>query len=305
MIKAGKNDAMVQGQWGALLVVALLVLAGCRSEPASPQRRYPLQGAVVAIDRASAEVTIQHGEIPGVMQAMTMPYRVQDPTVLGTLQSGQHVKATLVVDDNHAWLENIETVEQEVVDQGAAGAVAPALGAVHVPTPGDVVPDFAFINQDGWKIHLGRYKGKVLVVTFVYTRCPMPDFCPRMMKNFQEIEKKLKQDAALFGETRLLTITIDPKFDTAKVMRSYALRSTGIPAEELFSHWEFLTPRVPDLGRITTSFGLSQWPQDGQLVHSLSTVVVDPAGKIFSWHRGNEWTSDDILRDVRTAVTQH
>lgn len=281
-----------------LLLFALVFFAACHRPNA--QRRYPMTGEIIAIDRSAHQLIVRNDDIPNFMKAMTMPFTVKDPAALDHSQIGQRIKATLIVTDTESWLEDIHVTAQ-------APAEAQPRSELQIPAEGSPVPDFAFTNQDGKRVHLAQYKGKVLLLTFIYTRCPMPDFCPRMMNNFRDIEKSLKQDPAAYGRTHLLSVTFDPDFDTPTVLRHYALSTTSLPAADLFSHWEFLAPRPQDLDAIGHFFALSVWKEDagkdkGQITHSLSTAIIDSNGKLYRWYHGNDWKPEELLREIRTAT---
>ncbi len=281
-----------------LTIFALAFLAACHSPNA--QHRYPMTGEIIAIDRATHQLIVRNEDIPNFMKAMTMPFTVKDPAVLDHAQIGQRIKATLVVTDTESWLEEVQVTAQAPAD-------AIPHSELQIPAEGTPVPDFAFTNQDGKHVHLAQYKGKVLLLTFIYTRCPMPDFCPRMTSNFREIEKSLKQDPAAYARTHLLSVTFDPEYDTPKVLRHYALSTTSLPAADLFSHWEFLAPRSQDLDAIGHFFALSVWKENGgkdkgQITHSLSTAIIDSNGKLYRWYHGNDWKPEDLLREAQTAA---
>ena len=259
-----------------------------------------MTGEIIAIDRATHQLIVRNEDIPNFMKAMTMPFTVKDPAVLDHAQIGQRIKATLVVTDTESWLEEVQVTAQAPAD-------AIPHSELQIPAEGTPVPDFAFTNQDGKHVHLAQYKGKVLLLTFIYTRCPMPDFCPRMTSNFREIEKSLKQDPAAYARTHLLSVTFDPEYDTPKVLRHYALSTTSLPAADLFSHWEFLAPRSQDLDAIAHFFALSMWKENegkekGQITHSLSTVIIDSNGKLYRWYHGNDWKPEELLREAKTAA---
>jgi protein SCO1/2 len=180
-------------------------------------RKYPMQGEVIATDAATNELTVKHGDIPGFMEAMTMPYPVKDPAVVREVQPGDKIAAEVVVgsDRTNYWLEDVRITDESGRVQADPAAKARML------MPGERVPDIAFTNQDGRTIHLPDFAGKALLVTFIYTRCPMPDFCPRLSSQFAKIQDELKENPALYGKTHLLTITLDPKYDTPTVLRKY------------------------------------------------------------------------------------
>jgi len=277
----------------SLIVLSLTFLAACHRP--NEQRRYPFTGEIIGIDRSANQLIVRHEDIPNFMKGMTMPFAVKDQAVLDHLQIGQLIKATLVVTEMESWLEDIQVTAQAPPD-------AAPHSELQIPSEGSPVPDFVFTNQDGKRVHLAQYKGKVLLLTFIYTRCPMPDFCPRMTNNFRDIEKALKQDSSIYERTHLFSITFDPESDTPKVLRQYALSTTSIPAAELFPHWEFVVPRSQDLDPIANFFALSLWKENGQITHSLSTAIISKDGKLFRWYHGNSWTTDELVKEVKTAA---
>jgi protein SCO1/2 len=287
-------DIIVNKQSSIVLFLVLTFLSACRSP--IHERRYPLTGEIIGIDRATHELIVRHEDIPNFMKGMIMPFQLKDPAALTNLQIGERIKATLVVTDTQSWLEDVQVIGQAPSDPSQPRS------QFQIPVEGEPVPDFVLTNQDGHPVHLSHFKGKVLLLTFIFTRCPLPDFCPRMTHNFLDIEKSLKQDPAAYNRTHLLTITFDPKFDTPKVLRQHALAVTSIPAAQLFLHWEFLAPRPQDLDQIAHFFGLSKWEQDAQFTHSLSTVIIDREGKLYRWYHGNAWTTEELLREARTAA---
>lgn len=292
MRKHRPNNSILPASLDIALLLALASLVACHPL----ERRFPFTGEIIAIDRSAHQLIVRHEDIPKLMKGMTMPFAVKDPTALDRVQVGQRIKATLVVTRDESWLENVQ-----VTAQATPGESFPA-SETQIPSEGSPVPDFVFTNQDSKRVHLSLYKGKILLLTFIYTRCPLPDFCPRMTNNFLVIEKSLKQDPAVYSQTHLLSVTFDPEFDTPTVLRHYALSSTSIAAADLFPHWEFLTPHSADLDAIGHFFGLSVWKQQGTITHSLSTAIIDRDGKLYRWYRGNDWTPEEILRETRTAA---
>jgi len=200
MVENGRDTLIsnMRRTLAGLLLATLVLAVACHSPNA--QRHYPLTGEIIAVDRAAHQLIIRNDDIPDFMKSMTMPYAVKDPAALDHSQIGQRIKATLVVTRTESWLEDIQ-----VTAQAPADAAAPQ-SELQIPAEGTPVPDFVFTNQDGKHVHLAQYKGQVVLLTFIYTRCPMPDFCPRMTNNFREIEKSLKQDPAAYGHTHLLSI---------------------------------------------------------------------------------------------------
>ncbi|OLE53021.1 MAG: hypothetical protein AUG51_15310 [Acidobacteria bacterium 13_1_20CM_3_53_8] len=165
--------------------------------------------------------------------------------------------------------------------------------------PGDVVPDFKLANQDGKPVHLHQYHGKILLLTFTYTRCPLPDYCTRMTTNFHAVDQELQRDAKLYERTHLLSISFDPDYDTPQVLHSYGSSHTEQYQNETFKHWEFLTGKPDEIKSIAQFFGLTYFPDENQIVHSLRTALIGTDGKVVKIYRGNEWKPEDVVNDVR------
>ena len=228
----------------ALLAVA--VAAGCHSSP-KPEAQgastpafkvYKLRGKVVSTNPATGEVTVNHEAIPGFMDAMTMPYKLKDPSILSELHPGDTITADVLVSENpdaDILLDHIVVIAQGKPDY------KPTV-FYHVPAPGDAVPDFKLRNQDGRAIDLDRFRGKTLLLTFIYTRCPLPNFCPLVTHNFAIIDKQLAASPALYAKTHLLCVSFDPEHDTPERLRAYGAQYIGSDAKNAFAHWDFAVP---------------------------------------------------------------
>jgi protein SCO1 len=295
----------IRSSASALLVIALATLAlgvsGCKkSESAAQQqaKRYHLVGKVVSIDKDQASVMVDGQEIVGFMAAMTMPYSVRDTKLLAPLAPGDQITADVVVDDSGAKLENI-VVTKKGDGKGPTGTSYP-------PKPGDKIPDFVLINQDGKKIHLSSYQGDVLLITFIYTRCPYPDFCPLVSRNFSKIYASLKKDPSLGPKIRLLSVSFDSDHDTPEVLRKYAGTFNGTTGGDPFDRWQFAVIPKKDLVSVANFFGLYyDLGGDGQIAHSLSTTVIGPDGKVYKWYQDNDWKPDDLIADAAQAAQQN
>jgi protein SCO1/2 len=271
---------------------ALLGAAACRSREEAAARRYPFKGKVVAVDKERKLVTVSHEAIPDFMDAMTMPFPVKDDRVLNDLAPGDTVQATLAVGAERYWLENIIITRGEPAKDGGGAQSAAE------PAPGTAVPDFKLINQDNKRIHLGQYRGRALLVTFIYTRCPLPEYCTLMSNNFAEIDRELEKKPALRAKTHQLTISFDPAYDTPKVLRSYGAGHTGRFADETFEHWEFATGTPEEVRDVARFFGLTYEEDGDQIIHSLRTAIIAPDGKLYKIYRGNDWKPAEVLRDL-------
>jgi protein SCO1/2 len=290
----------------SLLVV---VLAGCHSGQKAPTQAsagavfkvYKLRGKVVSTDPARGEVTLDHEAIPGFMEAMTMPYKLKDASILGELHPGDVITADVLVspDPNADYLlDHIVVVAQAKPDY------KPPV-SYHVPAPGDPVPDFKLRNQDGRPIHLGQFKGRALLVTFIYTRCPSPDFCPRVTRNFAALEKQLAADSALYAKTHLLSVSFDPVYDTPERLRAYGATYIGSGAKSAFAHWDFAVPDKSVLAEMAKFFDLGMTNNaDSTITHTLSTTLIGPDGKVVRFYPGNEWTVEKILADVKQSAAR-
>ncbi len=275
------------------LIVALLLAAGCSSVPAP--KRYELQGRVVAVDAGRRELTIAHQEIPGYMEAMTMPYTVseKDAGVFKSIAPGDNIHATLVL-GRDAELQEISFTHSDN-PPGQAGS------GLRLPQPGDTVPDFKLVNQDGRKIHLDQFHGKPLLLTFIYTRCPFPDYCPRMSDNFGKVLQKLKEDPKSYSEAQLLSISIDPENDKPAVLRTYGERYVG-RVDPKFAHWQFASGSAEQVRQAADFFGLAYNQKDGQIVHGLRTVLIGKDGKVAKVYDGKDWQPDTVAADLAAAA---
>jgi len=279
----------------ACLVLACVVIApSCKPK----NKRYDLHGQVMGKNVAANEITVKHDDIPGFMSAMTMPYRVKDPGVLQELEPGDMIAAEVVTanDGNDYWLEDVRITDES----GRKTAKVPV--TPRPLQPGERVPDLELVNQDGKTIRLGDFKGKAVLLTFIYTRCPMPKFCPRLSSQFARIHADLAKTPDAYGRTHLLTISFDPKYDTAPVLRRYGLAYLDNDPSG-FSHWEFASASPGDLRKLADAFGLVYFEQDNQISHSLDIVLISPKGTIVKYW-SNDWTAGELENALRQQAAQ-
>ena len=279
----------------AACVCLLAVLTGCAPKTEQP-KRFELKGKVVRIDKSQSIVEVDHEAIPGFMAAMSMPYHVKDPHLLEDLAPGDEITAQVVVGGGAVWLENIFILKK------GTGASASPEGKFHAPEEGDEVPAFELVNQSGKHVNLNSYRGKSVLLTFLYTRCPMPDYCPLMTQNFAAIEKALAQRPEEYAKTHLLSISFDPKFDTPQVLASYGEKYILQTGGHKFEHWEFVVPPEANTEKIANYFGLLYSEEQGVLNHSSSTVIISPQSKIFKWYPSNTWKPEEVLKDLESSL---
>ena len=273
--------------------------SACKPRRNANEKRYDLKGKVVAVNKQERNATIAHEDIKGYMPAMTMPFKVKSDADLELLKPGDQVTGTLVVDDVSSWVEITAIVEGPVT-------VSQTADVPGEPKPGTEVPDFGLVNQDGKRIHLAQYRGRALALTFIYTRCPVPDQCTLMSNNFAAIDQELQKQPDVYAKTHLLTISFDPEYDSPKVLRSYGASHSGRYTDETFQHWEFATGSADEVKGVAQFFGLryfhdTESGQD-QVLHSLRTVVIGPDGKLVKLYRGNEWKPDEIVQDITQII---
>ena len=297
---------MIRGLFSCILLAVVLV-AGChrsahpgaQSAGDSSYKLYKLRGKIVFTDPSTGNITVSHDAIPGFMDAMTMPYRVKNANILGDLHPGDVITADLMVsqrDDADTFLDHIVVVAQGKPDY------KPAV-EYHVPSPGDKVPGFRLRNQDGRTIDLERFRGKELLITFIYTRCPLPNFCPRVTRQFAEINRQLASDPALYNRTHLLCVSFDPANDTPERLRAYGVTYIGSDARDAFSHWDFAVPDKETLGKMARFFDVGITEEaDSTITHTLSTTLVGADGKVVQFYPGNDWTVDQVVADVKRAA---
>jgi protein SCO1 len=284
------------------LVLAFAAALGCgRSDSpkagSAVEKPYPLKGVVVSVDSAAGKVVVRHEEIPGYMDAMTMPFNVAETKMLAELRSGDEIEAKLVVGEKASRLEGIvvsrhgtATAVQTIPEQGPYGK------------PGDAAPATVLIGEDGKPIVLTNFRGKAVALTFIFTRCPLPDFCPRMNAQFAEMEASLAKDPALYGKTQLLSVSFDPEHDTPQVLKEYRDRFLKGVKGVARAHWSFATGTHDHIQEFATFFGLTYLKSGDQFVHSLATAVIAPDGKVVSIRRGNDWEPPAVIEDLQKAV---
>ncbi len=238
---------------------------------------------------------IDHEAIPGFMEAMTMPYQLKDPGIASELHPGDVITADVLVSKTS---EQTVLLDHIVVVAQAKPDYKPAV-QYHVPQPGDAVPDFRLKNQDGRTLHLAQFRGKAVLITFIYTRCPLPNFCPLVTRNFAAINRQLASDPGLYAKVHLLSVSFDPDHDTPERLRDYGEGYIGSDAKTAFSHWDFATGPKADLKKMAEYFdvGLS-YNADGTITHTLSTTLIGPDGKVAAFYAGNDWTPAQVIADI-------
>lgn len=268
-------------------------------------QQYSVKGMVLKVDRAHHSFAASCQSIPGFMEAMTMPFDVHESKELDGLVPGAMVDFTLVVDNDSSYATKIqvrayESVEQDplttkrlkLLNRLSNPGATPALLKI-----GEVVPDFALIDQRRNPVKLSQYTGKVVALNFIYTSCALPNFCYRISNNFGVLQRRFKEQ--LGRDLVLLTVTFDPQRDQPDVLNRYAANWKADPAT-----WHFLTGPVVDVQRVTNMFGVDFFPEEGLMNHSLHTAIVDRQGKLVANIEGNQFTADQLADLVKTVLSQ-
>lgn len=278
---------------------AVLALGACSSGSHETVQRYHLHGKVVSVNAPEGFADIAADAIPGYMGAMTMPYPIPDAHVLSTLAIGDEITADLVVTGQGGpHLENVV-----IVKKSGLAPPKPSASAFHMPRPGETVPNFVVTDQNGRPLHLDSFRGHFLFITFIYTRCPFQNYCPLVSHNFAEMYAKMGKQAELASNVRLLSVSFDPEHDTPAVLRKYAASFRDVTGTaKPFARWQFASAPKKELPAIAHFFGIYLSDTNGKIVHSLSTSLISPEGKIVDWFHDNSWQPAALVADASKAL---
>jgi protein SCO1/2 len=268
----------------AFLVAFALLNAACAAT-------YSATGLVLKLDPSASTVTVSHDDVAGLMDAMVMPLTVKSASSLSGVRPGDRVSFRLVIKKESTYIDRLKLVSAVPADQGLV--MTPAASTL-VPI-GATVPDFTLIDQRGTSVRLSDLRGRVVVVTFIYTRCPLPDYCPRMVTNLAAVRDRFR--ARLGQDVTLLTVTFDPQYDTPERLAAYArLHNADIPG------WHFLTGDAEGIKQVCAAFGVEYWPDSGLITHTLQTAVIDREGRLAAAVEGKDFTGRQIADLVQSVL---
>lgn len=268
----------------AILVTVAALTASCAA-------RHQGRGLVLEVDRPESTLTVSHDAIPGYMDAMVMPFTVRDPKEMADVRPGDRIAFRLNVRNERSWIDRLKLLSAAPVDAGLTQSPAVATLA---PIGGEV-PDFTLTNQNGEAVSLSSQRGRVVAMTFIYTRCPLPDYCPRMITNLQAIERRFPERVG--RDLVLAAITFDPQHDTPQRMKQYA---RAFQADR--PGWHFLTGRIEDVSRVCAMFGVEFWPEEGLISHTLQTVVIDREGGLVASVEGKDYSAKQLTDLIAQAL---
>jgi protein SCO1 len=280
----------------ALIGCLALALLGCgrSTNPDVGGQHYDTRGVVRGFSPDRSTIEIQHENIPGFMPSMTMPFIARDRKEIANLKTGDAISFRVTVTQKDFWIDNVRRIRREDVNV-AEPKPTPAIfsGSRARLKEGDEMPVFNLTNQNGEQISLNTFRGQSFVLTFVFTRCPVPNFCPRMSNNFEELQTAIKGGSDGLANTRLLSITLDPDYDTPKVLKDYA------DYHRADVHiWTFATGDETEIDSLTRAFSVYRQTEGGTISHGLATALIDKSGKIDKIWRGNSWTPAEVIEEV-------
>ena len=253
---------------------------------------YLVRGEVKGLVPEENTVIVHHEEIPGYMAEMTMPLDVKNAAELEGLQTNDLITFRMIVTETDGWIDQVKKVGRAEPVATDDNTTLPEVPVIKPLAIGDALPDFTFTNELGKSVRLSDYQGKAMAITFIFTRCPFPDFCPRMATQFSEAQEMMKGEE----DWQLLAVTIDPEYDTPEVLHEYAKRYGYDP-----ERWSWVTGDREDIENFSGALGLTVARLAGLPDHNLRTAVVDPDGRISQIFIGNFWTADDLVDEVRKA----
>jgi protein SCO1 len=290
-------------------VASGLLLMGCgpselrdtsRESSVSEAQQFAVKGRVKGVSAEGSSITIEHEAIPGYMPAMTMPFQVKTPSEVMNLERGDAVGFRFHVTEDDSWIEQVRKLPDTAVaesparEQASRTRVSARIPALEI---GDVVPNFRLTNQAGERFQMSGFAGKHVVLTFIFTRCPVPNFCPLMSENFRQLRAML--DATPGGsDVQLLSITLDPEYDTPEMLRIYSARYTGDT-----SRWTFATGSAGEIDELTARFSIYAEPEGNTITHGLGTAQITPDGKLARVWRGNGWTAEEVFQAVTGNIS--
>jgi protein SCO1/2 len=266
-----RSDKLWLTRPGLLLcALAVLCLASCRQPE---NRTFSVRGVLQETRNDGKTAVIKHETIPGFMEAMTMPFDVKTANELANVRPGDEIEFRLTVTRDASWIDGVKKTGRTVAL--AVSNTAPVVSTNASITPRHPLMEYAFTNQLGQPVTLSSFRGQAVAITFFFTRCPIPEYCPRLSKNFEEACAELKAMPNAPTNWHLLSVTIDPEFDTPAALRLYAKRYEHDP-----KRWSFLTGPKERIVELARESGIAMQPDQGLLTHNFRTLIVDPSGKL-------------------------
>lgn len=287
-----KNMRNVAAHRSAFVVCLALASFGCsRAEKTGADaHHYEVRGIIRAFSPNRETIEIEHEDIPGFMPSMTMPFTVKNPQESAAFRPGEAISFRLEVTEKEAWIDQLKKINATEVKLPAKPEPAPSVDRSPRLHAGDAMPPFELTNQNGQPVTLEAFHGRPFVLTFIFTRCPIPNFCPLMTRNFVELQKAIKNGEGSLRETGLLSISFDPEHDTPAVLKEQAQHEGADP-----SIWSYATGTPSQIKELTSGFSVLVQSEAGTISHSLATALIDANGRIVEIWRGNGWKPGEVL----------
>jgi protein SCO1 len=253
--------------------------------------RHDVRGLVLKVDAAAGMVTVSHDAVPGYMDAMAMPFAASRPSDLKGVRPGDRIEFRLSVRGGRSTIGGVKILSAAPADAGLLRSpAASTLVALNQP-----IPDFTLVDQDGRRVSLSSLRGKTVAVSFIYTRCPLPDYCPLAMKNLAALRDEFRD--RLGKDLVLLTVTFDPKYDTPQKLKEYA-KQYGAD----IAGWRLLTGSAAEVERVCSLFGVESWPEEGMITHTLQTAIIDREGRLVATVEGRGYSTRQLADLVRESL---
>lgn len=288
-------------RWRRLLLAGVVLGLGSCGREAVDQilptdaKTYEMRGRILEFAPGRETVTIEHENVPGFMPAMIMPFYVKDPTVIARTKVGDAVSFRFVLVSKDSWIDRLATIDESSLRLAKAPRVTPPPTSTSPRVrEGDRLPDFRLIDQDGKAVTDASFAGESLILTFIFTRCPVPNFCPLMTSHFEELQRALAKAAG--PRAKLLSISFDTEFDQPAILKAYGDAHGANPAI-----WTVATGEREEINKLTSAFAVYVKPEGGTLSHGLCTALVDRRGTIIALWRGNGWSADEVMQKLAAA----
>lgn len=277
-------------------VCVIVASFGCGRSDEKAQH-YETRGVVRGISPDRSTVEIQHENIPDFMPSMTMPFSARNPKEVADLQLGDALWFRITVTRKDFWIDRVKKIAREDVNIRDPRPAVTAEAASSRLREGEMMPGFALNDENGTAITGDTFRGRPLVLTFIFTRCAVPNFCPLMTGNFSQLQRLIKSGTGPGAKTHLLSITLDPGFDTPQILKEYGAHSNEDP-----SVWSLATGDPKEIDALAEAFSVYRQNEGGTLSHGLATALVAPDGKIVKIWRGNGWTPAEVLNEVNHSA---
>ena len=297
MVIGGKQIAALGGI--VVLILAIFIFKLGTTKPKSKNEIvYATKGIVTEWGVEGKSAFIHHEKIEGFMEEMTMLLNVVDTNEFSGVRLGDQLKFDLVLNqEKGTHIRNLEKTGRNYPEKitKAENSLGIKLTGSEINV-GDQIPDFTLTDSNGQSWSSSRLKGKVWAMTFIFTRCPIPEFCPLMSKNFRSVSEMIDANSGSTNDWALVSITMDPEFDTPEVLENYA-KLQGISGE----NWTFLTGQESEIKKIGDPLGLDFATTEFPITHNLRTAVIGPDGKLFKLFAGNFWKPEDLFSAMNQA----